>query len=121
MKRLINRKCVAMALAILIALSSFSIIGATAVTTNDTTVGASTDVVDSNASIEQQQSNAKATYKILCKMDYGLRFVESEFPYSFTNQINGAKVTWLGDCLSEKQNIILNWKNKFFCATKINS
>ena len=60
MKRLINRKCVAMALAILIALSSFSIIGATAVTTNDTTVGASTDVVDSNASIEQQQSNAKA-------------------------------------------------------------
>lgn len=61
MKRLINRKCVAMALAILIALSSFSIIGATAVTTNDTTVGASTDVVDSNASIEQQQSNAKAT------------------------------------------------------------
>ena len=74
MKRLINRKCVAMALAILIALSSFSIIGATAVTTNDTTVG------------------AKATYKILCKMDYGLRFVESEFPYSFTNQINGAKV-----------------------------
>ena len=57
-------------------------------------IAASTDVVDSNASIEQQQSNAKATYKILCKMDYGLRFVESEFPYSFTNQINGAKVTY---------------------------
>lgn len=78
MKRLISIKCVAVVLAILIAISSFSIIGATAITSNDSKIAKTKTGAD--------------TYKMSATTKYGLRFNPKYFPDEFRNQINGKSV-----------------------------
>ena len=80
MKRLISIKCVAVVLAILIAISSFSIIGATAITSND-------------SKITKTKTGAD-TYEMSATTKYGLRFNPKYFPDEFRNQINGKTVEY---------------------------
>ena len=81
MKRLISIKCVAVVLAILIAISSFSIIGATAIASNDSKI--------------VKTKTSGDIYKISATTKYGLRFNPKYFPYEFRNQINGKSVEYL--------------------------
>lgn len=111
MKRLINaKKILAIVLALMIALSSLSILSVSAADFDKKSVGKNAQVINSGATIDEVSTGGNPKYNINSSSSWGLRWVSK---LDYTNAITEAKETFYAN-----QNVNYHTYNKSGSSTK---